>query len=244
MFVFVFVLAERLYFANRMFRTASSMKPETNLVSGGFDSHSLAHAGYQAGTVCALRDHTCDTLIWRASQLSVCKHAISTNPSLLRLDFRSNHTERAETLRMAKIQIVVGSVTGMAEGVADFIKENLDNEHQIDTNVETTVEDLVRDDGEFLLFCTSNTGCGDLPDNIYPLYEDLREIPPKIAGRRYALINIGDSSFPTFGEAGAALDTALKDIGAQPVAESLLIDVGEERYPQKIALDWVKNILK
>ncbi|MEM6301760.1 MAG: flavodoxin domain-containing protein [Pseudomonadota bacterium] len=144
---------------------------------------------------------------------------------------------------MAKIQIVIGSVTGTAEGVADFIKDELDSEHTIDTNVDTTVDDLVRDDGELLLFCTSNTGCGDLPDNIYPLYEDLRETPPKIAGRKYALINIGDSSFPTFGEAGVALDEALKDIGAEPLAESLLIDVGEERYPQKIALEWVKSIL-
>ena len=160
---------------------------------------------------------------------------------------------------MKKIQIIVGSVTGTAEGVARFLQRELSEpaltaghaedptenhiKSQIDINLNAKIEDLQRDPEELLVFCTSNTGCGELPGNLLPLYLRLIDAPPNIAGRRYALINLGDSSFPTYGEAGEALHTALQDIGAVPIAEPLLIDAGIERYPQKIALNWAQKIL-
>lgn len=160
---------------------------------------------------------------------------------------------------MQKIQIIVGSVTGTAEGVARFLQRELSApslaaghiagqtedrvKRRIDINLNAGIEDLQRDAEELLVFCTSNTGCGELPGNLLSLYLQLIDAPPNIAGRRYALINLGDSSFPTYGEAGEALHTALQDIGAVPIAEPLLIDASIERYPQKIALDWAQKIL-
>ena len=160
---------------------------------------------------------------------------------------------------MQKIQIIVGSVTGTAEGVARFLQQKLSGpsltagriagqtedrvKRRIDINLNAGIEDLQRDPEELLVFCTSNTGCGELPGNLLSLYLQLIDAPPNIAGRRYALINLGDSSFPTYGEAGEALHTALQDIGAVPIAEPLLIDASMERYPQKIALDWAQKIL-
>ena len=160
---------------------------------------------------------------------------------------------------MQKIQIIVGSVTGTAEGVARFLQRELSGpslaagriagqtkdrvKRRIDLNLNAGIEDLQRDPEELLVFCTSNTGCGELPGNLLSLYLQLIDAPPNIAGCRYALINLGDSSFPTYGEAGEALHTALQDIGAVPIAEPLLIDASIERYPQKIALDWAQKIL-
>lgn len=156
---------------------------------------------------------------------------------------------------MQKIQIIVGSVTGTAEGIARFLQRELSGpspaagrtedrvKSRIDINLNAGIEDLQRDPEELLVFCTSNTGCGELPGNLLSLYLQLIDAPPNIAGRRYALINLGDSSFPTYGEAGEALHTALQDIGAVPIAEPLLIDASIERYPQKIALDWAQKIL-
>ncbi|MEM1402700.1 MAG: flavodoxin domain-containing protein [Pseudomonadota bacterium] len=144
---------------------------------------------------------------------------------------------------MTRLQIIVGTVTGTAEGVAKYIERELSELADIELTLDTTVEDLTRDPEEVLLFCTSNTGAGDLPDNLLPLYSKLRNEPPNIAGRSYALINLGDSSFPTFGEAGVILHEALLDIGASSIAEPLLIDSSAERYPQKMALDWVREVL-
>lgn len=145
---------------------------------------------------------------------------------------------------MSPIQIIVGTVTGTAEGVARYLQRELSDDQSIEVNLEAAVEDLTRNPDEFLLFCTSNTGAGDLPDNIAPLYQALRNTPPNIAGRSYALINLGDSTFPTYGEAGQMLHDALMDIGAMPVAEPLVVDGSVDRYPQKIVFDWVKENLK
>ncbi len=144
---------------------------------------------------------------------------------------------------MAKIQILVGTVMGTAQGVAEFLQKELCNDHDVEVNLEPTIADLTRDENEFLVFCTSNTGSGDLPDNILPLYVGLKNEFPRIAYRQYALINLGDSSYPTFGQAGHDLDAALQDIGAAPVADTLTIDATAERYPQKVALDWLRPLV-
>ncbi|MEM1190150.1 MAG: flavodoxin domain-containing protein [Pseudomonadota bacterium] len=144
---------------------------------------------------------------------------------------------------LVKLLIIVGSVMGTSEGVAHFLARELTDKFQPEVSLNADVNDLTRDPDELLLFCTSNTGCGDLPDNIMPLYLKLLSEPPNIAGRRYALINLGDSTYPTFGEAGMTLNAALEDIGAVPIAEPLVIDASVDRYPQKIALDWLREIL-
>ncbi len=144
---------------------------------------------------------------------------------------------------MAKIQIIVGTVMGTAQGIAEHLQKHLHQveagKHQVSINLRPKLADLTRDENEFLLFCTSNTGNGDLPDNIAPLFVALKTEFPRIAYRKYALINLGDSSYPTFGEAGQQLDEALMDIGAERIGEPLLIDSSVERYPQKLALEWV-----
>ena len=96
---------------------------------------------------------------------------------------------------MSHIQILVGSVTGTAERIADLAAERLQTlGHQVTVNRFAQLDDLLRSPEEVLLICTSNTGSGDLPDNLQPLYVQLtREFPP-IAGRLYGLINLGDSS--------------------------------------------------
>lgn len=144
---------------------------------------------------------------------------------------------------MKKIQIIVGSATGTAQAVAEYIQKEFSAEYSIELNDSANSEHITRDEDELLLFCTSNTGAGDLPDNILPLYIELTHLFPKIAGRKYALINLGDSSFATYGAAGQALDHALKELGAQPVTESLLVDACEEAHPRKAAVEWAKNFL-
>ncbi len=144
---------------------------------------------------------------------------------------------------MSKIQIIVGSVTGTAEGVAAHLQKHWQDTHQVRVFHDATTAHLVEDPDELLLFITSNTGAGDLPDNIAPLYVGLRNEFPRIAGRKFGLINLGDSSYPTFGEAGKNLYDALVDIGAISAVEPLLVDASEERYPQKMALEWAEDWL-
>lgn len=132
---------------------------------------------------------------------------------------------------------------GTAQGLAEYLQKQLSDHYTIDVNLNPSIDDLTRDENELLIFCTSNTGNGDLPDNISPLYLGLRNEFPRIAYRKYLLINLGDSSYPTYGQAGKDLDEALLDIGAERLAEPLLIDASAVRYPQKLALEWLSPIL-
>lgn len=143
---------------------------------------------------------------------------------------------------MSQIQILVGSVTGTAEEVAKVVADTLEaNGHTAEINTAAQVEDLVRAPEEVLLICTANTGAGDLPDNLQPLYHQITREFPAIAGRRYGVINLGDSSYATFGEAGQALDDALEDLGAQRLGEPLLLDASTGDDPEELAQNWLSE---
>lgn len=146
---------------------------------------------------------------------------------------------------MSKIQILVGSVTGTAQEIAHEVAEELAAAgHEASINDQPTAADLLRDPEEILLFCTSNTGAGDLPGNLQPLYRQLITEYPAIAGQRYGLINLGDSSYMTFGDAGQQLDETLADLGAQRLGDALLLDASSGDEPQPIARAWTKQWVK
>jgi MioC protein len=143
---------------------------------------------------------------------------------------------------MAKIHILVGSVMGTAEGVAAAMDAELRAlGHSSRVNFSPEVADLLGDAEEILLVCTSNTGSGDLPDNIQPLYLALTRDYPAIAGRRYGMVNLGDSSYVSFNEGGRALDAAFEDLGARRLGEPLVLDASEGEDPEELARTWVKS---
>lgn len=143
---------------------------------------------------------------------------------------------------MAVVQILVGSVFGAAEEVAEAAAVKLrELGNQVSVNNNSAPADLTRDQDEVLLLCHSNTGSGTLPDNILPIYLHITRDYPKIAGRRYGVINLGDSSYPTFNEAGRMLDAALADLGAIRVGEPLVIDACVGDDGEIMAAEWVSE---
>lgn len=142
---------------------------------------------------------------------------------------------------MAKIHILVGSVMGTAETVAATLDKELRSlGHSSRINFNPDASELLADEEEVLLICTSNTGNGDLPDNIQPLYLALVRDYPRIAGRRYGVVNLGDSSYTSFNEGGRALDAAFEDLGARRLGEPLVLDASEGEDPEALARAWVK----
>lgn len=126
---------------------------------------------------------------------------------------------------MAKIHIIVGTVTGTALEVAEAIAATLaERHHCCRINTQFQPGQLTDKTDEVLLLCTSNTGMGDLPANIAPLYHHLTVDCPRIVGRRYGIVNLGDSSYPNFAQAGQTLDDAMTDIGAQRIGEPCVLD--------------------
>lgn len=146
---------------------------------------------------------------------------------------------------MASIQILIGSVYGAAEQVAEIAAEKLrEHGHQVTLNTYAREQDLLRDADEILLLCHSNTGSGELPDNILPIYLHLTRDYPRIAGKRYGVINLADSSYSTFNEAGRMLDAAFADLGAVRIGEPLVIDACVGDDANAMTREWVNEWTK
>lgn len=143
---------------------------------------------------------------------------------------------------MASIQILVGSVYGGAEQIAEIAAARLrELGHEVSLNTYPRPEDLVTNPEEVLLLCHSNTGAGELPDNIQPIFLHLTRDYPRIAGKRYGVINLGDSSYSTFNEAGRMLDAAFTDLGAVRIGEPLVLDACSGDSPEALTLDWINS---
>lgn len=126
---------------------------------------------------------------------------------------------------MATIQIIVGSVMGTALEVAQALQQTLTScGHGVSLNANFKKGQLDTNPDNILLLCTSNTGMGNLPMNIVPFYEHLTNDFPRIAGRRYGLVNLGDSSYPNFAQAGKTLDETMTDLGALRIGDPLILD--------------------
>jgi flavodoxin len=146
---------------------------------------------------------------------------------------------------MAAIQILIGSIYGGAEQVAEIAAAQLrELGHQVSLNTYARPEDVTRDANEILLLCHSNTGSGELPDNIQPIYLHITRDYPRIAGKRYGVINLGDSSYSSFNEAGRMLDAAFADLGAVRIGEPLVIDACIGDDADAMAREWVNEWAK
>jgi len=143
------------------------------------------------------------------------------------------------------ILIVVGSVYGGARLVAEEIQTPLQELGCTVTIPESvTGENLNPDDIDLLLVCTSTTGAGDLPEELIALHTELVDIPPRIAGLKYAVIGLGDSSYDdTFCGGGEKMDSALADIGAERVAPLLRLDAMETVTPEDDAVPWAVKLV-
>lgn len=143
---------------------------------------------------------------------------------------------------MAAIKIIVGTVMGTALEVAEALQGRLrEAGHRVDIVTAFAPSDLEGPADQVVLICTSNTGMGDLPQNIVPFYAHLTGAYPRLEGRRYGLINLGDSSYPNFAEAGRTLDAAMADLGAVRLGEPLVLDAIYTDDPTEQALDWARH---
>ena len=143
---------------------------------------------------------------------------------------------------MANIVCIVGSVYGNSTSVAEECAELLRSSgHEAEVLQMATLADVKAYPDSVWLICTSTTGEGELPDNIYPFYSELKECFPSLSQQRYGLIALGDSSYERFADAGKQLDELLQEMQAQRVGEPLFIDACETADPEGVALTWLRD---
>ena len=143
---------------------------------------------------------------------------------------------------MPKLTILVGTMYGGALDVTEQVKPLFEQAgYDVDISEQPSVDD-VSQASDLTLFCVSTTGSGDFPGNFVPFVRSLKDQSPSLAGLRYGLIALGDSSYgDTFCGAGRALDELLQDHGAHRLGERLEIDAMETFMADDAAVPWVEE---
>lgn len=142
---------------------------------------------------------------------------------------------------MTSVVLVVGSVLGTALDVAEQLQGALET-RKYTVIFNSAPKQLPNAD--VLLFCTSTTGRGNFPGGLVPLVNAIDTGDINVTGRRYGLIALGDSRYPTFCGAGRHLDELLTAREAIKVGERLELDANSGDYPDEKALAWLPGWLE
>lgn len=89
---------------------------------------------------------------------------------------------------------------------------------------------------EPIIFVTATHGEGDPPETALAFFELLKRSDVSLAGVKYAVLGLGDKSYPEFNKAARDLDESLQKLGAERIYERGELDVDfASTYPQWIA---------
>lgn len=146
-----------------------------------------------------------------------------------------------------RVAIISGSVYGSAEEVARHAATILRNAgHEILHNPRVTLAQLLDFEPQAMLAVTSTTGMGELPDNIYSIYSELRDqLPGVLRGLPGGVIALGDASYgDTFCGGGEQLRELFAELGVNEVQDMLRLDGSESVTPETDAEPWLADFIK
>lgn len=146
-----------------------------------------------------------------------------------------------------KISIFYGTVYGAAEYSAEQIAEALNSETEHDAEVIADANVAAFNDADAVLFVSSTTGQGDIPDNLVDFFQELKDTMPLMNGKPFYVIALGDSSYgDTYCGAGVQIHQLLEELQGTAKQELLKIDgievVNADEVAVPAAVAWVNSL--
>ncbi|MBY4677157.1 flavodoxin domain-containing protein [Marinobacterium arenosum] len=147
---------------------------------------------------------------------------------------------------MTDIAILVGTESGNAQMVADALQEVLEEQgHEVTLFEEPDVEEIDFPNRDVVIISCSTHGDGELPDNIIPMCDALKEQKPDLSHIRYGVVALGDQTYhQTFCQAGKDVDAIFASCGAVRVGERFEVDACTQPLPDEDAREWAKEWLE
>lgn len=145
-----------------------------------------------------------------------------------------------------KVAILTGSVYGSADEVARHAQGMLHAAgHQTLQSSRLTLEELLDYAPQALLAVTSTTGVGDLPDNLQPLFHQLRDVLPTVLrGVPGGIIGLGDASYgDSYCGGGEQMRELFAELGVDELQEMLRLDASETVTPETDAEPWIEQFI-
>lgn len=145
-----------------------------------------------------------------------------------------------------KILVLFGSQTGTAEDMADRIGREARRRHfacRVEALDSYSVVNLIHE--TLVIFVCATTGQGDPPDNMKNFWRFIfrRNLPQNSLCRMdYAVLGLGDSSYPKFNFIAKKLHKRLLQLGAHPILSPALGDDQHDLGPDAAVDPWLKNL--
>ncbi|MDE8558203.1 FMN-binding protein MioC [Pantoea agglomerans] len=141
---------------------------------------------------------------------------------------------------MADITLISGSTLGSAEYVAEHLEEKLQEAGFSTQMLHGPELDEVPQEGIWLVVCSTH-GAGDIPDNLLPLFEAIRDSEPDLSQVRFGAIGLGNHEYDLFCGAIRQIEAQLIAQGARQIGDRLEIDVLEHEIPEDPAEAWLES---
>ncbi len=144
--------------------------------------------------------------------------------------------------RPARMVILFGTESGNAEMVAEELAADAQNQREAVVHDMTDYEVTSMTADEFYVIVCSTHGDGELPAGARPFLEGLTSLRPNLAGVRYAMFGLGDSTYDTYSQGSEHIDTLLTELGAHRVGVYGRHDASDGSLPNDDALAWVRQL--
>ena len=137
--------------------------------------------------------------------------------------------------------IIYGTETGNSKKVASQLLANFKKNKIQAKSVDVFQFDASKLEKETLvLFVMSTQGEGEFPQNAVAFYENLKAADVNLNKVSYAVLGLGDTSYPLFCNAGVLLDEVLTEKGAQRLLPLVKADVD---FAETVSL-WESDLQK
>lgn len=154
----------------------------------------------------------------------------------------------AQTSRTAERRILVlyGSQTGTAEDMAERLGRDARRRHftcRVDALDLYNIASLVHE--QLVIFVCATTGQGDPPDNMKNFWRFIfrRNLPHNSLCRMdYAVLGLGDSSYPKFNFIAKKMHKRLLQLGANPIQSPALGDDQHDLGPDAAVDPWLNDL--
>lgn len=139
--------------------------------------------------------------------------------------------------------ILYGTETGTSQDLAEEVSRCLDRLHfQTDVTGLDNVNFGHMSLYDVTVFVVATTGQGDFPDNARKFWTSLlrkKLSSTTLVGIDYAVVGLGDSSYPKFNWAARKLDKRLRQLGASSIIESCEADEQGDESTDGAFLAWL-----
>ncbi|WP_150540054.1 assimilatory sulfite reductase (NADPH) flavoprotein subunit [Actinobacillus vicugnae] len=182
-------------------------------------------------------------LAWLSGYAWAKAHGIQSTVADLPNHFAENSQNSTASIpaELLKVTVLSASQTGNAKSVADKLASRLTTEGV--NVVRTSLADYKAKniaDEKLVLLVTSTQGEGEAPEEGILLLKLLNgKKAPKLDRLQFAVLGLGDSSYPNFCQAGKDFDRRFAELGATRLFERVDADLDF----QATADQWVNNVV-